>query len=167
MESAPRACARSPRAAPDGSPPIALVATLLAASTIVGGVVTIVRVAGGEGDVYLGYNVAILAISWLTLAAQAYLAVVMFAGMAAGEEPARAWSLGTLGVWLVLIGSASGAIANAAVYVLATTRTDFTVWSWISLTWTTLSALGYVLLLAAFTRGLPSGPDEERPATVG
>ena len=146
---------------------IALVATLLAVSSIVGGVVTILRVAGGEGDVSLGYNVAILAISWLTLAAQAYLAVVMFAGMAAGEEPTRAWGLGTLGVWLILVGSASGAIANAVVYVLATPGTDFTVWTWISLTWTTLLVVGYVLLLAAFARGLPSGPDDDRPATVG
>ena len=79
-----------------------------------------------------------MAISWLTLAAQAYLAVVMFAGMAAGEEPARAWGLGTLGVLVDPCRSASGAIANAAVYVLATPGTDFTVWSWISLIWTVL-----------------------------
>ncbi len=146
---------------------IALVATLLAGSSIIGGIVTLVRLSADGGDVNFGYNVAILAISWLTIAAQAYLAVVMFSGMAAGEEPTRAWGLGTLGAWLILVGSASGAIASTALYFVATPGTDFTIWSWIALIWTTISVVGYVLLLAAFTRGLPSGPDEYRPATVG
>jgi hypothetical protein len=146
---------------------IALVATLLTLSTIVGGIVTIARVSAAAGDVYFGYNVAILAVSWLTLAAQAYLAVVMWSGMAAGEEPARAWGLGTVGVWLILLGSSSTGIASAALYVVATPGMDFTIWSWIALIWTTITVVGYVLLLAAFTRGLPSAPNDDRPAFVG
>jgi hypothetical protein len=146
---------------------IALVASLLAVSSIVGGLVTILRASEDSGDVYLAYNASMLAINWLTLGAQAYLAVVLWSGMAAGEEPTRAWSLGTAGVWLILVGSASAAIGSAALYFVATPESDFTLWSWISLVWTTVFVAGYVLLLAAFTRGLPAGPKDDRPAPAG
>jgi hypothetical protein len=144
---------------------IALVATLLTVSVAVGGLVTMWRAASEDsGDGYLAYNAAILFVNWLTFAAQAYLAVVLWAGMASGEEPAGAWRLGTVGVWAILIGAASASIATAVLFAVATPEMDLTIWSSLGLVWSIVQAAGYLLLLAAFSRGLPSGPDDDRPA---
>ncbi len=143
-------------------------AILLAGSSVVVGIVEISRaVANDPDDVNFTYNVTVLALGWLIIAAQAYLAVTLWAGMAAGERPAGAWRLGTAGVWLILIASGSASVSTAALLATSTPEVDFTLWSWISLVWMTVSVAGYVLLLAGFSRGLPSEPEDDRPAWAG
>lgn len=136
---------------------IAVLILLLAASTIVVSVLTIGRFASDNpADAYLGYNAVLTVVGWLAIAAEAYLAVVVSAGVAAGERPIGAWRLGAAGVWAILLSYVIASTVSIWVYLVATPGTDFSILSWIGLGTSGIAAVGYLLLLAAFGRGLPS-----------
>ena len=142
---------------------IAVLILLLAATTIVVSFLSISRYASDEpGVAFVWYNAIVTIVGWLTIAAEAYLAIVLSAGWAAGERPIGAWRLGSAGVWAILLSYVIASQVAIWAYLVVSPDTDFTIFSWIGLVTSTIAAVGYLLLLAAFLRGLPA---TARPTT--
>ncbi len=148
---------------------IAAVAALLAASVAVGGLITIARASSADpADVYLAYN-ATDPVHQLADARRAGVPGGHPVGGHGGRRGAGRGMAPWHGRGVVDPPRIRECLDRERCPVMSSLRpeTDFTLWTWISLVWSMVVVIGYVLLLAAFTRGLPSGPDEDRPATVG
>ncbi len=141
---------------------VTLLAVLLAVWSIVVSFVFVSRYAGqGVPAPYTWYAWLTSGLQWFVIAAAAYLAVVIFAGMAARERPIAAWRLAAAGAWATLLFGNGFAVAiDTVTYTVATPETDLSDWSWVYLLPAAGWALGAALLLAAFARGLPSEDDE-------
>ena len=140
---------------------VASIAVLLVVWSIVVSIVFVSRYAGqGVPAPYTWYAWLTTGLQWFVIAAVAYLAVVVFAGMAARERPIVAWRLAAAGAWATLLFGNGFAVAiDTVTYTVATPQTDLSDWSWVYLLPAAGWALGAALLLAAFARGLPSEED--------
>lgn len=139
---------------------------LLVVWTVAVGLLALARYASDNPDVNAWYNLVLIGASWLTIASIGYLAIVVSAGAAAGERPAAAWRLAMAGTWLIIAATTISLSVSNVAYLVVTPSTDFSILTWIGLGTSTLAAVGYLLLLAAFARGLPADgrSDVEAPA---
>ena len=137
---------------------MAIVVVLLAGWSIVVSIVAVIRYASPDTDaIYMAHAVIMTIVGWIPLAAQSYLAVVAVVGFAAGVRPVRAWWLASAGILTVLfLGNGVAVAADTVTYAVVTPQTDVGIWTWIYLVPAAGWALGYLLLLAAFVRGLPA-----------
>lgn len=140
---------------------ITAVIVLFAVWSIALNVVVLSQYAADDGNgPYLAQGVIQTVVGWLPLAAQSYLAIILVAGFIAGERPVTAWRLATAGVLAILVfGNGIAVTIDTVSYVVVTPTTDFAVWNLIYFVPAAGWALGYILLLAAFVRGLPSRAD--------
>ena len=108
---------------------------------------------------------AVLAAQVLVFVAIAYLTATVTTGAASGERPGRAWRLGAVGGWSLLLGALAGYLANAALWLAyaPASGTAPDIYFRFSEALGYVTAAGYLFLLAAFALGLP-GVDELEPA---
>ena len=95
----------------------------------------------------------------------AYLTATVTTGATSGERPGRAWRLGAVGGWSLLLGALAGYLANAALWLTyaPASGTAPDIYFRFSEALGYVTAAGYLFLLAAFALGLP-GVDELEPA---
>jgi hypothetical protein len=110
---------------------------------------------------------SILVTTTLTAIAWAYLAATSVAGAAAGERPRGAWRFATAGTWAIVLVTLLGAVWTWALTFIQPTDqpNDLLLWPYRFLSYT--YAAGFLLLLAAFAKGLPGldvvEPNVEEP----
>jgi hypothetical protein len=104
--------------------------------------------------IYFWLTVLTVVVSLISVFGWAYLAGVTLVGWRSYEEPGTGWGIAALASGLVLAGlAASGAVA--AINVFGATLPDQ-----LSLTFIGAFALGYLLLIVAFSSGLPAAIDD-------